>query len=254
VLRLVRLPAVVGVLLAMGAVFPERAAGQAARGAEPVVLTGAALPAWSRLPAATACAPYPSGTTGGRDAHNGTVTVPADVRTGVPVEEIVAYRWTGLAFEEIPVQVDQRYGYCLSNPPSGFSFYSGTDFELTYAWDVESWKKTDGQCTASYPPGVGPMPDPVATLDDDDEIVFMASDAGAQAPLGTLGPAGATDGHGVAVVDPLDPANPRFVYLYRRAGVASRPGTATSTTHATRTPTSGSTASASRGTTRRSWA
>src|SRR6476659_927605 len=162
--------AAVGLLLVAGMVLPGRAAGQAARGAEPVVLTGAVVPGWSRLPAVTTCAPYPSGTTGGRDAHNGTIVVPPDVRTGVPVNEIAAYRWTGLGpglgFQEIPVQVDQRFGYCLSNPPSGFSFYSGTDPELTYAWDVESWKKTDGQCTAAYPPGVGPTPDPVPTLDD----------------------------------------------------------------------------------------
>jgi hypothetical protein len=195
--------------------------GQAARGVEPVVLTGAELPQWSRLAAVTVCAPYPSGTTGGRDAHNGTTTVPPDVRTGIPVGEIVAYRWTGLAFVEIPVQVDERYHYCLSNPPSGFSFYSGTDKELTYAWDVESWKKTDGQCTAAYPAGVGPTPDPVTTFDDDDEIVFMASDAGLQAPVGAIGPLGTSDGQGVAIIDPLAPSQPKFVYLYRKAGGSS---------------------------------
>src|SRR6185503_10806558 len=63
--------------------------------------------------------------------------------------------------------------------------------------------------------------DPVATLDDDDEIAFMASDAGMQAPVGTLGPLGTTEGHGIAVVDPLDPTNPTFVYLYRRASGSS---------------------------------
>src|SRR5262249_5589779 len=124
-------------------------------------------------------------------------------------------------FDEIPVQVDQRFQYCLSNPPSGFSFYSGTDKELTYAWDSEAWKKTDGQCVAAYPPGVTPTPDPVPTLDDDDEIVFMASDAGAQAPTGVLAPPGTSDGHGVTVIDPLDPSHPTFVYLFRRTGGSS---------------------------------
>jgi len=208
----------IALLVSLATTSPQMAAGQVARNVEPVVLTGAALPSWSRLPAVTVCAPYPSGTTGGRDAHNGTTTVPPDVRTGVPVNEIVAYRWTGLAFQEIPVQVDQRFTYCLSNPPSSFSFYSGTDQELTYAWDVESWKKTAGQCTAAYPPGVGPTPDPVPTLDDDDEIAFMASDAGAQAPTGILAPLGTSDGQAVTVVDPLDPSHPKFVYLYRKAG------------------------------------
>jgi hypothetical protein len=205
-----------GVLLASG---PVRA--QPARGVEPVVVTGATLPQWSRLAAVTVCAPYPSGTTGGRDAHNGTTTVPADTRTGVPVNEIAAYRWNGLAFDEIPVQVDERFQYCLSNPPSAFSFYSGTDLELTYAWDVESWRKTDGQCTASYAPGDGPTPDPVPTFDDDDEIVFMASDAGLQAPTGVLAPPGTSNGQGIAIIDPLDPLHPKFVYLFLQAGGSS---------------------------------
>src|SRR5262245_11628493 len=198
-------------MIAMGiaALRPTAGAAQTVeRSVEPVVITGAELPQWSRLAATALCAPYPSGTTGGRDAHNGTTVVPPDARTGVPVNEIVAFRWTGLAFVEIPVQVDERYQYCLSNPPSGFSFYSGTDLELTYAWDTESWKKTDGQCSAAYPPGVGPTPDPVATLDDDDEIAFMASDAGLQAPVGVLAPPGTSDGQAVTIVDPLDPSNP----------------------------------------------
>jgi hypothetical protein len=186
-----------------------------------VVVTGARLPAWSRLAASVVCAPYPSGTTGGRDAHNGAATVPPDPRTGVAVDQIAAYRWNGLQYVEIPVQVDERFFYCLSNPPSGFSFYSGTDKELTYAWDVESWKKTAGACTAAYPAGVGPAPDPVPALDDDDEIVFMASDAGLQAPPGALPPLGASDGHAVTLVDPLDPLTVRFVYLFLEPGGSS---------------------------------
>jgi len=209
-----------GALLAVAS-MPMRAVGQAARAVEPVVLTGADLPQWSRLSATIVCAPYPSGTTGGRDAHNGTDVVPPNVRTGIPVGEVVAYRWTGLAFEEIPVQVDQRYHYCLSNPASEFALYSGTDKELTYAWDVESWKKTDGECAAAYPPGEGPTPDPVPTLDDDDEIAFMASDAGIQAPLAVLSPPGTSEGQAVAIVDPLDLASQKFVYLYRKAGGSS---------------------------------
>ncbi len=194
---------------------------QAARGVEPVVLTGAQLPGWSRLSSQIVCAPYPSGTTGGRDAHNGTTVVPPDVRTGVAVDDVVAFRWTGVAWVEIPVQVDQRYHYCLSNPGSSFAIYSGTDKELTYAWDVESWKKTAGQCIAAYPPLVGPTPDPVATLDDDDEIAFMASDAGLQAPLALVTPPGTSNGQAVAVVDPLAPLTPKFVYLFLRAGGSS---------------------------------
>lgn len=208
-------------VLLLVAALPGRARTQAARHAEPVVLTGARFPDWSRLAAQVVCAPYPSGTTGGRDAHNGTDVVPPDARPGVPVDQIAAFRWDGAQFVEIPVQVDERYFYCLSNPPSDFAFYSGTDKELTYAWDVESWKKTDGQCAAAYPPGVGPTPDPVPTLDDDDEIVFLASDAGPQAPALALPPLGTTSGQAVMLVDPLDPTAVRFVYLFLRPGGSS---------------------------------
>src|SRR4029079_1648668 len=54
-----------------------------------------------------------------------------------------------------------------------------------------------------------------------EEFVCMATHPGAQAPLGALGPIGTSDGQGVAVVDPLDPTHPKFVYLYRKAGASS---------------------------------
>src|SRR3954471_17281088 len=51
----------------------------ARRKAEPVVLTGAQVPSWSRLAATGAANPYPSGALDGlRDAHNGTLVVPPD--------------------------------------------------------------------------------------------------------------------------------------------------------------------------------
>ncbi len=142
-----------------------------------------------RTAATVVCQPYPSGALiGSRDAHNGIDVVPPAL--GVPVDEIAAYRWDGSQWVEIPVQVDQMYYYCLSNPNSDFGVYSGTDKELTYAWDTESWKKIGGVCDAEYGPGLSAEPDPVPTLDNDDEIVFMASDAGDQAPLGALPPPG----------------------------------------------------------------
>ena len=201
----------------------------AARGVEPVIITGAQIPDWSGPQADTECMPYPSGAlTGARDAHNGIDVVPPGSGGGVPVDQIVAYRWDPLAlqFVEIPVQVDERYYYCLSNPPSGFAVYSGTDKELTYAWDVESWKKIGNDpsgCSTAYLPGDGPKADPVPNLDDDDEIVFMWSDAGPQAPIGAPDPPGTTamTGHGLAVVDPLDSSNTKFVYLYLEPGGSS---------------------------------
>jgi hypothetical protein len=195
-----------------------------AREVEPVVLTGADLPAWSRLPAVGAANPDPpnppaDGTF--RDAHNGTLTVPPDARTGVDPDRVAAYRWNGSRFIEIPVQVDERFPYFLANEPSDFAWYSNTDKELTYEWDAESWKMTAGECSKEYPAGEGAMADPVTALDDDDELVFMASDAGDQAPESALGPA--TTGETrqqVAVVDPLS-AEVRYVYLFLKPGGSS---------------------------------
>jgi len=222
------------------------------RAASPVVLTGAQLPAWSRLSAQGVAKPYPSGATttgdGVRHAHNGTLVVPPDARTGADVDKIAAYRWDGKRFKEVPVQVDQRFPYFLANGRSDFSTYSGTDEELTYAWapdahatGEEAWKKVFGDCTARYatasenaalpghvspaPAGsldalgyTGAMQDPVATLDDDDEIVFMARDAGPQAPSTAALPKNVSGGQVVRVADPAAPGTVGYVYLFLKDG------------------------------------
>ena len=207
-------------LIAAVALAPGARAQTAQRGAEPVIVKGSKLVGWSGPSAAIVCDLFPAGgLTGERDAHAGTLVTPP--ATGIPVDEIAAYRWDGTQFVEIPVQVDEMYPYCLANPNSDFGVYSGVDMELSYAWDVESWKMTGGVCSKEYLPGDGPVPDPVAALDDDDEVVFMASDAGAQAPVGATQPAGATDSQAILIVDPLDPLTLRYVYLFRKPGGSS---------------------------------
>ncbi|HVT34653.1 MAG TPA: hypothetical protein VHE37_03670, partial [Nevskiaceae bacterium] len=207
-------------------------ATSANRNAIAVVLTGVQVPAWS-VPAAQGVPyPYPSGATiSGQlfdalgvipgqvhDAHNGVMLYPVPGSpTGKPVERIAAYKWDGTQFVEIPVQVDEKFPFFLANADSSFSVYSGTDEELTYAWDLERWQNTDDPanlCNAGYSKG---MADPVAGLDDDDEIAFMAQDSGAQAPQGArpadpdLDPAETLQM--VALVDALDPQAQRYVYL-----------------------------------------
>jgi hypothetical protein len=245
-----------------------------ARKAAPVILTGAQLGAWSQLPATGVAAAYPSGvgqatpnplpgtpqTFGDfyRSAHNGALsTPPADGRTGIDPNRLAAYSWTAAGgWREVPVQVDQKFPYFLANGHSTFSFYSGTDEELTYAWapdghstGEEAWKKVFGDCTARYataaenaalPPigtyasankerdesldtlgYTGAMQDPVATLDDDDEVVFMARDAGEAAPQNTPPPPGTEAAQSVQVLDPLDPSVTRVVYLFQKTGGSS---------------------------------
>ncbi len=206
----------------------------AARDVEPVVLSGALFPDW----AAPAAFGFPNNPLPApiaepvRDAHDGTLLVPPALFEPVPVEEIAAYRWENGRWVEIPVQVDERFLYFLSNDRSDFGAYSGTDPELTYAWDDENWKKTatrvvtlpDGSTRyeAAYPPGEGPTPDPVPGLDADDEIVFMASDTGLEAaPLAAELPPGVQAAKKVVLVDPLDPDTLRYVYIARQPGGSS---------------------------------
>jgi hypothetical protein len=247
---------------------PAAAAGPviAARSSEPVVLTGSQIPQWTRSAAACVGQPYPSGVGTYppsqfqvRTAHNGTCTVPPDARTGVDPNQVTAFRWTGSAWQEVPVQVDQKFPYFLANNRSSFSFYSGTDQELTYSWapdahsaGEEAWKKMWGSCAARYAapktlaadiawaqaqgfytPGpqetsldyTRAMTDPVTSLNDDDEVVFMARDAGSAAPNGTLPPAGASNGQTVTLVDPLSGSS-SYVYLFTRPGGSSFRATA----------------------------
>ena len=224
VLAAATLAVIAATLAPASAADPAAGASTAARDAAPVILEGRQLPTGSRRAAEGTPKPYPSGamTTGDgvRDAHNGTVVVPPDARSGVAVEKITAYRWDNDKFVEVPVQVEERYPYFLANGRSDFSTYSGTDEELTYAWDVEAWNRTAGLCEAQHPEGLFPAgrtatPDPVPGLDDDDEIAFMASDAGAKAPDAAAGPKGTeSTRQEVAIVDPLDPSNVRYVYLF----------------------------------------
>jgi hypothetical protein len=184
------------------------------------------------------------------DAHNGELTVPPGGPVGVDPEQVVAYRWNESAqsFTEIPVQVDERYPYFLANSNSGFAHYSGTDKELTYEWDVEAWKKMFGTCFARYaettaeieaaiaagwlkpagtslPPAQDLAPeellayyssvtqDPVTTLDTDDEVVFMASDAGDKAPLDVAPEGTSGERQEVTLADPRS-GKVTFVYLF----------------------------------------
>ncbi|MEM7143058.1 MAG: hypothetical protein AAF548_18695 [Actinomycetota bacterium] len=129
----------------------------------------------------------------------------------------VAYRWDADAADwvQIPVQVDERVVVDFGATPgnnntagtTGTIYGSGTDIGvtvLTYA-DPNTWVGADSD----------------ATLDSDDEIVFLSRDAGEQAPNGTAPPAGTVGGVGreVELVDP-DGGTPGYVYFfYGTAGV-----------------------------------
>ena len=105
------------------------------------------------------------------------------LKDGVPVGDLRGYRWNGAGFEQIPLQVDERFTRYLSNNASGFAIYSGVDEHLTYAFDREGFRFTDDDpsdpCSSAPRNGVVAQPDPIEGLDDNDEVAFMWRDAGA---------------------------------------------------------------------------
>lgn len=115
--------------------------------------------------------------------------------------DIVAFRYTGV-WQQVPVQVDERavvdLGTVYNQAPIGVAY-------LTYA-DAGTYAGADAD----------------ATLDADDEIVFMAKDAGG-APAAFSEPGGVLAGSGVqvTVTDPLNPSQHGHVFLFRQDGSLS---------------------------------
>ena len=230
------------VLAALGALFalPQATAHAlvdltvpAARDTEPVVLTGADFGSWAVPANQTLRLPLLDLATPPEDPHNHYAEPNLDTASstpaGVPTGQLLAYRWNRFIsrFEQIPFQVDERFERYLNNTASGFALYSGEDKHTTYAYDREGFRYTvdgpaDDPCTAR--PASPEALDPVAGLDTNDEVAFMASDAATRAPLGRPLPAGIVESKEVVVADPLQPlAAPRYVYIMRAAANGPRP-------------------------------
>src|SRR4051812_27954927 len=148
--------------------------------------------------------------------------------TGTPTDRILGYRWDGSKIVQIPFQVDEVFTRYLNNDNSGFGVYSGTDKHTTYAYDREPFRYTvnsgkDG-CTAAAKDGVVTTADPVKGMDSNDEMAFMASDAGDQAPSGTALPQGIDGAKVVTIADPTNPAAaPQYVYIMHSAKGGPKP-------------------------------
>ncbi len=131
---------------------------------------------------------------------------------GLEPDRGVAYRWDADGagqWVQIPVQVDERvvidFGAVPGNNTTpgvtGTVYGSGANSGVTalvYA-DADTWVGADSN----------------AAIDDDDEIVVLARDAGPQAPGGVTAPAGTIGGVGreVAIVDP-DGGTAGYIYFY----------------------------------------
>lgn len=120
---------------------------------------------------------------------------------GKAPSEVVAFRWTGRKWRQVPVQVDERaiVDYRVVRQSPGFGAFS----QLAYT-DPDTFAGAD--------------PDP--TLDADDEIAAMARDAGERAGKRERSPKGVRGGSQtvVKVSDPLRPKTKRHLYLYRSRG------------------------------------
>ncbi|MCC6765065.1 MAG: hypothetical protein IT293_10410, partial [Deltaproteobacteria bacterium] len=127
---------------------------------------------------------------------------------GIAPGDLVAFRYDG-GWEQVPVQVDERavisfddvYDHAGGSPFCGGNCGGGfTRLDYTDA-------------------GTFTGPDPDATVDADDEVVFMAADVGTARAGSASAPAGVVGGTGVelAIVDPLS-CETGYVYLFQQTG------------------------------------
>ena len=214
----------------------------AERDTEPVVLKGSDFGDWAVPANQTAklplmdlmeCTPQVNNTD--EECHNDYSDPEADtgdaLGTGAPVGDLFGFRWDtkSAAWKEIPLQVDEQFTRYLDNSASGFAFYSGQDQHTTYAYQREGfrWFKEDPNNPCLARPASGSAVDPVAGLDHNDEVVFMAFDGGPAAPAGAPMPKLIESLRRVTLADPTDPtATPSYVYIGRSNGQRKRVFTA----------------------------
>ena len=135
---------------------------------------------------------------------------------GIPPAQLVGFRYAAGAWAQIPIQVDERASIPLGRAYSGLSFAACDEpaycIGLTLA--LPQLYYTD--------PGTHIGADVDATFDRDDELVFMARDAGIEAPADAARPAGLQSPAGVKVtVSEPGSARRGFVYLFRHNGTLS---------------------------------
>jgi hypothetical protein len=228
-----RLPVSVPIVSAPGvpvvnpAVAPDRSV-------EPVVLTGADFPGWAAPANQTAKLPLtdfkdcPPGSNTDNCQHNRYVQPEVNAQLpiqGTPTDRLLGYRWDGRRFVQIPFQVDKMFTRYLENDASGFAIYSGADQHTTYEYSREGFRYTRSDphnpCLAR--PDSPTAKDPVRGLDTNDELAFMASDAGSQAPANSPLPRGVVGVRAVTINDPYAPGHPSYVYVMKAGAKGPRP-------------------------------
>jgi len=148
--------------------------------------------------ASTGCGSLP-----GRDLDPVVMTgAQAGSLQGTPAGRVVAFARRANAWQQVPVQVDERAVVDLG--------------------PVRNMSNSGVTATVYTDPNTKVGADPDPNLDANDEIAFMARDAGDAAGLAP-DPAGVVAGSGVEVkvTDPTSPSDVAWVYLYRSDGSLS---------------------------------
>ena len=117
----------------------------------------------------------------------------------VPPSDVVAFRYASSAWTQIPVQVDERFV---------------VDYAKVYNNVGDDGRGFSALAYADAGTFTGPDPDPA--LDADDEVVFMAADAGSLAPEGATPPAVTGALLEVQLVD--GSGRRAYAYLARQSG------------------------------------
>ncbi len=132
---------------------------------------------------------------------------------GLPPGELVGFRYAAGSWVQIPVQADERARVALGDAYNGLdpSTCAQPGWCGGLAGAVVQLYYTD--------PNTHIGPDPDAAFDRDDELVFMARDAGSEAPEGAPRPGRVVPGAGVKVsVAVPGSADRGYVYLFRQDG------------------------------------
>ncbi|GAA3991913.1 hypothetical protein [Hymenobacter antarcticus] len=125
---------------------------------------------------------------------------------GAVPTSLVGFKFVGGTWQQVPVQVDERALLDIVKPYGALT--TGTPYAPSPA-NLRVLFYTDAATFTGA--------DPEAGFDADDELVFMASDAGGRA-TSVPAPAGvvASSGQEIIVTDPLGGVG--YVYLFRNAG------------------------------------
>ena len=164
-----------------------------------------ALTLLALLGVATGCEPDPVRSTLDRAVDPVVVTgAQVSALAGAPPNRIVGFKASSAGWTQIPVQVDERLDTTVQaayNLPAG-QFGSSTNIPVNLYADPNTFVGAD----------------PNATLDADDEIAFMARDAGGDAGNRAAPPGTTGGGVELRLDDPQDAAATGYVYLFRSDG------------------------------------